>query len=736
MQTILFSNKNHKFKGVITPSVKPLTFMKHPSAFILFSLLCWASTSFAQNKKQPLIDSLQAIVQKNQRDTLQVRALNELAWIYRNDRYEQAINYGTQAEKLALQLKDNRGIVTAYNRLGVVLKIRGDYNAALNYYKKALKIEEKANHQFGIYRSLNYIGVVLKRKRQYKKAIKYFEKGIVILKKINKPQKIATPKLNLAVCYKNLGNIQKATQSYLEAIPIFQKDKKAVKVAKCHLGLGHIYQITKIFELAEEYLQKALAVFKEKNNKTLLIKVYHELGFLYLKTEEYDLALDFYSKNLTLRRELKNYQDIQMVHNNIGLIHLNLSRLDKAKESFLKSQQVSKKNKDTLTLAWTLNNLGYIQKLSKNYPKAIQYFEQSLLLANKISAIFIRKKVLINLSSTYAAMNNYKKALEHYERFKQVDDSLENSFRRAVKSEKKYQEEKKKREILERDQKIQQGKIFQQTIINYALGIGLLLTLMVVLAMIKSYRDRLKVRRHQKKIDDLLREQEFLALNNMLEGQDQERNRIAQDLHDRLGGMLSVVKLHFEALNQSSKLPNIANVPEYVNAMQQLDNACDSIRSVSHNISSKSLQRFGLVAALKDLTTSIEQAGSLAIDLVDTGFENNQRLPVKIETQVYRIVQELISNVLKHAEASEMEIQLYRKKNELYISVEDNGKGFDVAKAQEKKSLGLAGISARIEALAGKYSIDSREGQGTAVMIDIPLEEKPLTELPKKHSHE
>lgn len=732
MQTILFSNKNYEFKEVIRSSFKPLTFMKHPSAFILFSLLCWASTCFAQSKKQQRIDSLQVIVQKNQQDTLQVRALNELAWIYKDNNYEQALAYGNRAKKLAIQLKDDWGLATAYNRLGVALKNQGSYSSALDYYQKALEIEKKVNHPYGISRAFNQIGVILMRKRQYQKAIKYFEKSIVILKKINQIKKIAIKKLNMAVCYKSLGELQKATQLYLEAIPVFQESKKTTKVAKCYLGLGTVNKRSKNYQQAHEYFLKALTIFKKKNNKTFLVNTYQELGSLHLKIQNPDTALKYYKKNIALSTRLKKYQNAQVTYNDMGRAYLLLSEVDSAKKMFQKSLKVAHQKKDTLTLAWVLNNLGWVQKLSENYPKAIQHFEQSLLLANKIPAIFIRKKVLINLSSTYAAMHKYKKAFEHYERFKQVDDSLENSFRRAVKSEKKYQEEKKKRDLLEKDQKIKQGKIFQQTIINYALGIGLLLTLMIVLAMIKSYRDHIKVRRHQKKIDDLLREQEFTALNNMLEGQEQERNRIAQDLHDRLGGMLSVVKLRFEALDRSPDLPNIAAVPEYTEAMQLLDNSCDSIRDVVHNISSKWLQRFGLVAALQDLTTSIKQTGSLDIEVVNTGFENNQRLPVKIETQVYRIVQELISNVLKHAKASEMEIQLYRRKNELHISVEDNGKGFDVAKAQEKKGLGLVGINARIEVLAGKYSIDSREGQGTAVMIDIPLEEKPLTELPKK----
>lgn len=698
--------------------------------------LMLASTCFAQTKKQlKIIDSLKARVSHaSLPDTAKVDALNELAWLHHNFDNKATLSYATQAETLAKKVNYKSGLATAYNRLATAYKRKSEYEKVINYYKQALAIEEELQHNYGISRAYNNLGIVLKKQKGCKEALEYFQKSIYYLQKSKKysQAKVGIKKLNMANCYKNIGKAQLAIQHYLKAVNAFKADKKQTRpklLGNSYLGLGLLYQKTNHFKKAREYTLKALSVFEQGRNKRLLIKTYNQLGVLHYRVSDYKVALQYYRQNLRLRKELGSTQNIQGVYNNIGLVYLDLQKLDSAQYFIKKSIELSLEKNDFQTLTQAYNDQGLILVKQKKYAGAVSYFTKALQLANKTENKSSREKALEYLSNAYAKMERYDNAFKYFDEYKNARDSLETNFRKAMDYKDSYEKEKHKRELLEKDQKIKSAELarlkeysFRQTLANYFFGVGLLLSLIIVFAIIKNYQERRKVRQKQQRIDKLLDDQEFIALSKMLEGQEQERERVAQDLHDRLGGMLSVVKMQFTALSKSVDWVKPEHGQRYDKAMNLLDETCDSVRKVSHDISAKALQKFGLLPALNDLKSNIEATQTLAVEVFNTGFEK-QRLPAKYEVQVYRMVQELLGNVLKHADAQEVEIQLYWKHEEanLHISIEDDGRGFDVAEAQEKRGIGLAGLESRVKSLAGTYSIDSSLGKGTTVMIDIPV---------------
>ena len=151
------------------------SFMKHLWKLVLIGTLLLSFENHAQsNKQQQLIDSLQTILQTTLPSTLHIQALNELAWIYRNNDYSKSYNFGIKAKNLAIQLKDNKGLATAYNRIGLVSQYQGNYTKALTFFEEALKIEKKSAHTYGIARSYNQIGSVQILNKNYSTAIKSF----------------------------------------------------------------------------------------------------------------------------------------------------------------------------------------------------------------------------------------------------------------------------------------------------------------------------------------------------------------------------------------------------------------------------------------------------------------------------------------------------------------------------------------------------------------------------------
>ena len=184
--------------------------------------------------------------------------------------------------------------------------------------------------------------------------------------------------------------------------------------------------------------------------------------------------------------------------------------------------------------------------------------------------------------------------------------------------------------------------------------------------------------------------------------------------------MLSMVKLHFKSVEENIQSIKENNLAMYSKANNLLDEACEEVRKIANDLTSGVLNKFGLIPALNSLKESIEGTGQLKIEVLVFGFDEN-RLEYNIEINLYRIIQELISNILKHAKASEVSIQLLKKEKRLNIVVEDNGIGFDVNQTKNKKGMGLKNIESRVDSLNGEFNIDSGKGSGTTITIDIPL---------------
>lgn len=198
---------------------------------------------------------------------------------------------------------------------------------------------------------------------------------------------------------------------------------------------------------------------------------------------------------------------------------------------------------------------------------------------------------------------------------------------------------------------------------------------------------------------------------------EQERKRIAQELHDSSGVQLSSIRmkltmLTYHAFSEESK-------EKIQTIMSDVDNVHHEIRAISHNLMPISLSKLGLKAAIQELINPIKASyPQKRIQLFQQ--YDSRKLSEDLQVNLYRIIQELINNVMKHAEASEITIQLITDKDNLIVSVEDNGKGFQFHSMQHA-GLGLKSILSRTELLGGTYEVDSKEGAGSFIVITVPL---------------
>ncbi|MCB0375746.1 MAG: ATP-binding protein, partial [Sinomicrobium sp.] len=217
----------------------------------------------------------------------------------------------------------------------------------------------------------------------------------------------------------------------------------------------------------------------------------------------------------------------------------------------------------------------------------------------------------------------------------------------------------------------------------------------------------------KQKVETLIKEQELLSIDAMIAGQEKERLRVANELHDDLGSLMATVKLHFDNIKANKEDPALQHTHRL------LDQAYQKIRGISHAKNSGVLAAQGLLPAVQKMAKNISAANTLAIEVFDFGLEN--RMENSLELTIFRIIQELVTNIIKHAEATKADIQLTQHKDSLNIIIEDNGKGFDVSKMKTSdKGMGLHSIEKRVEHLEGDFTIESIMNRGTTIIIDIP----------------
>jgi two-component system, NarL family, sensor kinase len=238
-------------------------------------------------------------------------------------------------------------------------------------------------------------------------------------------------------------------------------------------------------------------------------------------------------------------------------------------------------------------------------------------------------------------------------------------------------------------------------------GIIYLVFIAVLFIFIFQYRKRKIIHESEKQI---------IAMNSIIQGQEAERSRMAKDLHDGLGSMLSGIKLNLSSM-KSSMMAHENDAQLFNKSIVQLDKAITEMRSIAHNMMPEALLKFGLSEALQDYCDGINESNLVKIKFTSIGL--HKPLEKSIEIIFFRIVQELSNNAIKHAVAKNIFIQLNNHGLGVTLTIEDDGKGFDVT--QITKGAGLQNVQSRIDYLKGSMEIHSKAGEGSTFIIEIPL---------------
>jgi signal transduction histidine kinase len=358
-------------------------------------------------------------------------------------------------------------------------------------------------------------------------------------------------------------------------------------------------------------------------------------------------------------------------------------------------------------------------------PAAKKYATENLELARKGTAKTSTINALLTLSHYYEAVGNNAKALALTHEAIKMKDSLisETNIRQINTLATIYETDKKQQDILrlENEKGIQTVAVKQKSVLNrifVATIIGLLFFGWLAYRNVKNEK---KITAQQRKIQaqrisELEKDKQLLTIDAILKGQEEERSRIAKDLHDGLGGMLSGLKLSF--INMKEKIIfTQENLNNFERSVGLLDSTIGELRKVAHNLMPEVLVKFGLEEALKDFCGSIQ--ATTGISIVYQQFGDERKLNNQADANIYRIIQELVHNAVKHADASQIIVQLTKNHINTGITVEDDGKGFDVKILDTKKGAGFNNIRYRVLYFKGTLDIMSEPGNGTSVSIEL-----------------
>lgn len=514
-------------------------------------------------------------------------------------------------------------------------------------------------------------------------------------------------------------------KGYLKYIKLgSKKEANEILLQQFQILVAQDEYITKAYRKLESFGKNALSNNWEKQ----IANYYTEKGIDHFYTETKDSVSFYFNKAENALIKIKDSLALYRLYITRGVFYTEIQTI--LDSSLYYHDKALKINKNKEGIYYNLVNKANSYRKEKDFKTSIKLLEDAL----KNLPINFRKKnlkILYGLlAKDYESIGNTNKSLEYLKLQKDYADSLNTEAQNINLI--KYQTAEKERQILEQENKIldeQSNRAIAEAdkkrsqSITYGLSIFLFLGSIIAFLIYRNVKRKQRIAEQDRelqiqKTEKVLKEKEIETINAMVSGQEKERLRLAGELHDNLGSTLATVRMQVENLERN--LDKVDDPKELLKKTHTLVNeAYDKVRSISHERNSGVMAKDGLLPAVQKLARTVSNANSLTVDVQDFGLEN--RIANELEITIFRIIQELVTNIVKHAHASEASISLTQHDNELNIMVEDNGKGFKVGKLQDKDGIGLGSIERRIEHLEGSMEVDSAIGRGTSISIDIPL---------------
>lgn len=620
--------------------------------------------------------------------------------------------------RLLPKAKEDSNAVLLYINLGQQYD-GSEPETAKRYYHMAGELSKKINYKLGVIKYITNYTYVLNMEGKFDSGLLLNLQSVEIAKEIKDSTYIAKTLVNTGTSYRSMANYDKAVEYYEEGKKIFQRFGNEDTEALLNDILQLLYSDMHQYEKGVAHGEKAVAALRKMNNPLMLGGALNNLGNNYTSLGKIDKANALFKEMLEISKQTGDKYLEHSAYLNLGNNLIQEGNYDGIKIYMEKALVLAKELNAMESQVIALKGLSFYYIHKKNYPLAKKYAEEALPITYAHDFKVQRGKLFTQLSNLAYAAQNPVEGERYAIMSNAIGDSIlgETLQKNAQELEKKYETAAKEAEIkkLETDKQLQQLAIQQKNVLNYILAGSALTLLVVSLLVYRIHQHRQKLQ--QQRIAELEKEKQLTATEGVLKGEEQERTRLAKDLHDGLGGMLSGIKYSFA--NMKGNLVMTAdNALAFERSMDMLDSSIKEMRRVAHNLMPEALVKFGLDTAVKDFCNDINQSGALKVNYQSIGLENVE-IQQTTAIAIYRIVQELLNNTIKHAAATNAIVQLTKSDNNISITVEDDGKGFDTSILQAAKGIGWDNIQHRVNFLKGKLDIHSKPGKGTSVLVEL-----------------
>jgi signal transduction histidine kinase len=482
----------------------------------------------------------------------------------------------------------------------------------------------------------------------------------------------------------NAGLYDEALQKYLEILVYYDGKRDTGMISRLSFSISEVYQHQGDLDLEYDYLRQAINLNRTANDTALQVQLLLSSARNYIRLNELDSA--------------------QLI----------------ASEALMLASITDDRAAEMSSHYW----LGSIEQKTGNYEQATIEYENAIRCQPSKAYDTQRRQVLKKLADISAKSYDPEAAYRYAMSYASLNDSILNKNRLEASYNliQKYESLQKQKDIeqLKIEKKYAERTNDQQRRAVYILAAGFALLLLLLYYVTRFYNQQIETEKiiteqneelNARRIKELEDDIQIRSMQSMIEGQEIERERIAKDLHDSLGGLLSTVKLQFDSEHLGG---NIKSSDTFKRAHSLLDHAVTEVRNISQNLQPSALANLGLEAALRDLVNRFSDDHYPSIDL--QCYDIPKGMGQMHSLSIYRVIQEMLHNAIKHSEASEILIQINREGDELVIQFEDDGIGFDIENLK-RRGMGLGNIRSRIDYLKGTVDLDSTPGEGTSYII-------------------
>lgn len=606
-------------------------------------------------------------------DSLKIKLLGDLGYYYGNVNLDSSVYFTKKGLQLALKTNNLKGIGQSYNDIGIIHYRTSRFDSAITYYNKSLKIRNTLNDSVGIAGLYSKIGIAFQQIATLDSALYYNNKSLRVYEQLGMKRFVVINQNNIANIYQNLNQFDKALEIHFKVLEEREITKRPNELVESYVNIGNVYQKLNNFTKSKEYYDKAILIAKKNNLVRELAILYNNYGNIFKEEAKINAALKYYQKAYDIRKKLN----------------------------------------DSFGLASVTGNLGVLYFEAAKFNTAQKYLHESLLLAKKYDAKELELtayKVLLQLK---AYLKQPDSTIYYQKKFEDLNDIIRNETitKQIVEIETKYETEKKEKEIIQQKEQLLESELKIKNRNLYAILITAVLLILGILSFGFYKKNQFKRKQLQKEIDlkDALA---TIKTQNKLQ---EQRLRISRDLHDNIGSQLTFI---------ISSIDNLKYITKDANEKLK-----DKLSSISSFTSDTIFQLRDTIWAMNKSEISVDDLHTRILSFIEkaktatikTEFDliNSINPEIKFSSLIginlFRVVQESINNAIKYSNATKIKITLSQKGNQITISIQDNGKGFDMNTISFGN--GLSNMEKRMNEIDGKLEINTKPSSGTKIIL-------------------